>query len=194
MTVRTIVKSRFDNKSIKDIVRSALLLVCWALVGATTHAYDFPRSYTEKFEGRTLVPVEGLWLWNSGAIVEIKANSTGAITLTLLDTPDPDIDTPVVIGTGTFAGKENTYDVQLVTKGNLIDRKANRGKADFVLTINNNRRLSLSPYSTSLKVNLWRLVPYLFRFSVRHDAKPDRLDGAIRLWPLQGSPENPIVL
>lgn len=153
-----------------------------------------PQSAIERFGNRSLLPIEGVWKWNSGAMVVIEENGSGRITVTLIDSPDPTVDTPLVIGTGNFGGTDKTYNLELVTNGKTAERRKNSGKAKFVAKITDSGRLSLTPYSTRLRVNAWRLLPYLFRFSVTSNKEPNGLDGAIRIWPPLGSPEFPVIL
>lgn len=164
------------------------------ILNISSQAFDVPTKLTKRFDGRTLTPIEGVWLWNNGALVSIAADSRGQIVLTLEDSPDPFIVTPVVIGTGKFGGIEGTYDVELKVSSNLSERKNKFKKARFILKLTDKGRLSLSPYSTGLKINAWRLIPYLFRFSVSENKEPNNKDGAIRVWPPYGSPEFPIIL
>lgn len=172
-------------------VSAILLIICFC----SAIAYDdLPLTETQRFEGRILTPVEGLWLWNSGALVAIEANANGGVTLTLVDSPDPLLDTPQIIGTGTYGGSPGTYNMQLKTKGDANSKLVGKKEAKFIAKISDGNRLKLSPYSNSLKINLWRLVPYLFRYSVHRERQPDDIDGAIRVFPLLGSPEFPVVL
>lgn len=174
-------------------LRSIVLLIV-ALTGIACYAYDVPSYATERFGTRPLRAAEGVWLWDSGALVTIEADEQGVITLTLVDSPDPLIDTPCVIGTGRFAGQPNTYNIELVTEGDVMKKNNLGKKARFIAKIINNSRLSLSPYSTGLKINAWRMIPYLLRISVTQQKAPDAIDGAIRVWPNLGTPEFPVIL
>lgn len=153
-----------------------------------------PKKVIERFGERNLLPIEGVWQWNSGAMVVIESIGNGRIVLTLVESPDPLVDTPKVIGSGQFGGTENTYNIELTTQGSIAENPGKKGTAKFIAKITNGGRLSLTPYSTGIKVNVWRLVPYLFRFSVTKEKKPANLDGAIKIWPALGSPEFPVIL
>ena len=149
----------------------------------------------EKFEERVLTPIEGVWLWNSGAIVAIEADTRGSLTLTLEDSPDPELKTPCVIGTGTYSGASATYNVDLLPNVDLVRKKSKIGVEKVRLQcIVDGSRLKIKPYSTGYTVSLWRLIPYLFRMSVTRKNEPDNLYGAIRVWPPVGSSELPVVL
>ena len=170
---------------------AAILVTVTALA---CRGYDVPESVTEPFNGRHLTPIEGVWLWNSGALVTIQADGQGAILLTLVDSPDPLVETPQVIGNGHFGGNAGTYNLEFITTGDLKEKSWKSGTVKYVAKLTGENRISLTPYNTGLKVNAWRLIPYLFRFSVSKDKKPSGIDGAIKVWPPLGSPEFPVVL
>ena len=156
-------------------------------------AYDVPERVREMFAHRAVTPVEGAWLWSSGALVTIESDAHGNLTLTLVDSPDALIDTPQVIGSGHFGGTPATYVLELKTRGDAETRMMSERTAKFTARLSDGR-LTLTPYSSGYKVNIRRLVPYLFRFSVTKDKEPAGIDGAIRVWPTVGSPEFPVTL
>ena len=54
----------------------------------------------------------------------------------------------------------------------------------FTISLSEEGRLIIVPVIDKLKFNLWRLLPYMFRNSVRHvNNRPDNLDGAIKIFP-----------
>lgn len=177
-----------------QVLRRLVWLTVFLAAVIPLRAYDFDPELKRPFEGRQLTPIEGLWLWNTGAVVSIQADARGAITLTLVGTPDPYIETPVIIGTGAFSGSQDSYNIELKTSGQLKAHDNKGKRARFMARIQDGDRLSLTPYSTGIHVNVWRLVPYLFRFSVGKKDAPAGLDGAVRIWPGNGNPLFPVVL
>lgn len=173
------------------ILVTALILL---LVDAPAGAVTLSESWVKRFEGRELTPVEGLWLWNSGALVAISSDSRGHIVLELIDSPDPLVVTPIVIGEGTFGGTPDTYNLKFYGVTKKTNTLSRRHTTSYIAKLSENTRLSLTPYSSGLKINAWRLIPYLFRFSVSRNEPPSGVEGAIRVWPPSGSPEFPIVL
>lgn len=171
-----------------------LILVFMTFCISVTKAVDVPQNVIARFGDRALLPIEGVWMWNSGATVAIESATNGRITLILVDSPDPTMDTPLKIGEGEFGGAAGTYIVRLLTSGDLKGKRTDMRSTNFIVKLTDKGRLSLTPYSTGLKVHLWRLVPYLFRFSVSKDKAPAGLDGAIRIWPPLGTPEFPVIL
>lgn len=177
---------------------SALLRIAIAtlamLFSVDIAAYDVQSSYKTRFDNRVLTPVDGLWLWSSGAIVAIETNVNGNMRLTLVESPDPAIDTPTVIGTGRFTGDPNKFELKL--KRNPNGKNSSERKTyNFVAELSHDNQLSLEPKKTGgLKLNLWRLLPYLFRMSVVKTEKDTPTDGAIKIWPSTGHPQFPVIL
>lgn len=169
----------------------AALLVCFT--GAVS-AFDVPQRFVGQFKNRILTPVEGLWLWNSGALVTITADSRGELLLTLVDSPDPLVEVPKVIGTGRFGGRDGSYNLEFVTDTRGEKTRPLPKKIKMSGSLTSDGKLELTPDRSGLKINLWRLVPYLFRFSVSKGAEPTGYEGAIRVWPVSPNPDMPVVL
>ncbi len=169
------------------------LVVSWVVAVMAAAGYVVPESVLAEFEGRRLTPIEGVWVWSSGATVAIVADERGNITMTLLDSPDPIVEVPQVMGAGSFAGKQNSYNVRLSSSIDNATGRFKSKKQQCILTIADGMLL-IAPYSTGYRVNLWRLVPYLFRFSVTKDKAPDGAEGAVRVYPIRANPLIPPVL
>ena len=128
-----------------------------------------------------------------GAIVRLQnsPDASGDLDVIILDSPD------FALAPGTCVGKlkrtvrHNVYDLALadrVHKG----KKGAAGtlRSTFTAEFTPEGRMLLKPYKKSWSVNVFRLLPYLFRVSVhRTDTRPDNLDGAVRLSP---SPYYPV--
>lgn len=171
----------------------AICLAIVAIIAALGHTFEIPETYTASFKGAVLTPVDGVWMWNSGAVVSIKSDSNGGFDITLLDSPDPDIQTPEKIGHGYFSGTPGKYDVELFSKKGLRHKHPFSNKVSFVATVSEHGRLILTPQN-KVWIDAWRIIPYLFRVSVRRTSPPDKTETAIRIWPRTGSPEMPVVL
>lgn len=178
------------------MTRPRLVTLICAAVLAVLHiaAYELSDSVTQRFGSHPLTPIEGIWVWNSGAVVAITGDTAGNISLELIDSNDPLVATPINIGYGTFAGKPGSYTINLYTVSDKSRGKLSKRTTKYIATLADSSRLTLTPYSTGLKINAWRLIPYLFRFSVSRKDPPTGIEGAIRIWPPYGSPEFPIVL
>lgn len=174
-------------------VRTLMAAIALACMPAAL-AVDIDPAVTKRFDGRALAPAEGVWLWSSGALVAVESDISGNLVMTMVDSPDPLETVPRVIGHATFTGAESTYDIELATAGDLNTDNAAQRTARFTGRFSRDGHLSLTPYSTGLRINVRRLVPYLFRVSVSRPEQPKNLEGAVRVWPDRGTPDNPIVL
>lgn len=151
-------------------------------------------SVTARFEGRALRDIEGVWQWKTGATVAISVDDRGLVELVLVDTTDPLIDTPQVMGTGTFGGKKGLYHLKLHSGTNRDSGTFDESTHDFVAQIDNDGQLILKPFSTGYKISVRRLLPYLFRLSITNQSAPDGIEGARRIYPRYGTPDFPVVL
>lgn len=180
-------------------IRAAALAAMLAAAGVFSDAAAYevePQSAAAHFAGRSdLTPVEGIWLWNSGALVSIESDYRGALRLILIYSPDPLIDTPCDIGTGTFGGSEGTYILDLSTIGDATHRQTPGKKTQrFVARLGSAGQLSLKPFTSGFNFNPLRMLPYLFRIGVTSSQSPDGIDGAVRVYPLTPTQQVPIVL
>lgn len=157
---------------------------------ASSHASTLDiDSIKSSMSSRPLMPLEGIWeLTADGAVVAIeriedpRRGRTSTYCLTALSMPDRSITPGTIMGTAAESSDVHKFDAKIYTKssdGQLTS------PADFILTLDNdNTRMSMSHYRRGLRVNLWRMVPYMFRYSVgTRDERPRGLDGMIKVYP-----------
>lgn len=135
------------------------------------------------FSGSRLAPIEGVWrISGSEGIFAIIADpATIFYKLIVVDSPDQNVIPGTVMGACTEAGRLNHFDARIFTKGTI--EKMSSPKR-FTISLSEEGRLVIVPVIDKLKFNLWRLLPYMFRNSVRHvNNRPDNLDGAIKIFP-----------
>ncbi|MBD5171446.1 MAG: hypothetical protein HDT07_05485 [Bacteroidales bacterium] len=175
-------------------LRPLLFAVC-LLTAARAVCFNVADSLKTRFENRPLLPVEGIWQWNDRAVIMIEGDETGRLDITLLHSPDPSVETPLAIGNGYPGGKARQFIIEM-DKDFKPKRLPTKKRARFIATIDSDRRLILTPYSTgiNIKLSLWRALPYLGRISASREKQPDGLIGAWRLYPRTPDPINPIVL
>jgi hypothetical protein len=54
----------------------------------------------------------------------------------------------------------------------------------FILNHSDDGRLSFVEHKTGVKVNLWRMVPYMFRYSIStQNNRPEEMNGCIKIFP-----------
>lgn len=136
-----------------------------------------------RLEGRTLAPVEGVWRisGSDGMFAVVADAGTIFYRIVVIDSPDRSVLPGTVMGACTAAGRADSYDAWLYTSGEagLLSRPKR-----FTLSLADDGRLIMVPVVNKLKLNLWRLLPYMFRMSVsRVNDRPNNLDGAVRVYP-----------
>ena len=113
----------------------------------------------------------------------------------VVHTPDLGIAPGTVMGTARTSGKAGMYDASIF-RSFTADGKGHRPQRLAITVDIATGMLRFDPYKQGWRVNLRRLIPYLFRVTVqREDSRPDGLDGAMRVYPAPPpSIQNPIVL
>lgn len=142
--------------------------------------------------------IEGIWQFTEdGAYVVIeqaqadKMPARGIVMyqMVVLESPRLSVRPGTVMGYATLTAKADCYDAYVYTDfdGGAILSKAER----FTLTLKDSR-LQFKRHKSGVKINLWRFVPYMFRYSVKtYDERPKDLDGCIKIYPLPATPVYP---
>lgn len=155
--------------------------------------YDNPDSVRGAMARRALHRIEGIWSFPSdgGAVVIERysdpsvAGTGGAMhyRMVVLRSPCRSLRPGTVMGYLSATAKPGIYSAQIYTAGD--GGPTLRRPKDFTLTLVDDAHLSFRRHSRKLKVNLWRLIPYMSRISMRlsdSDAPTD-LDGCTRVFP-----------
>lgn len=139
----------------------------------------------EIIDSRGADPLAGIWrIGSDGATVAFlpEASAQSGFDIVILDSPDMSVIPGRKIGRAAATGKIGTYDATFQQL-----RSPGKKSVRCIITLGKDGRLSLDYYKQGYSVRLWRLLPYLFRFSVsRNDTRPASVDGAIRMYPPTG--------
>lgn len=135
-----------------------------------------------------LDPLEGIWeMTADGAVIAIERENAAARTitstyrLTTISMPDRSVAPGTLMGRAIPTSDPRKFDAVIYTES--ADERL-KSPANFIISLTDDERLSLSHYRRGLYVNLWRMVPYMFRYSVgSRDERPRGLDGMVRLYP-----------
>lgn len=155
--------------------------------------YDNIDSVRSAMERRPLHRIEGIWAFPSdGASVAIErwddatvAGTSEAVgyRIVVLRSPCRSLRPGTVMGHLSATAKPGVYAAEIYTAGNggptLMKPKG------FTLTLVDDAHLTFRQHSRKIRVNLWRLLPYMSRISMRvsdSDAPTD-IDGCTRLFP-----------
>lgn len=146
---------------------------------------DVAMAIMEDISCRNADPIEGIWrLRGENSVIGIKAVGIDRYEMVVIDCPMPEVTPGTVMGTLRNVAKDGTYDADISTR---LSGKGGMGKktADFVLTLRDDGRVfTMRHYFKGTAVRLWRLVPYLFRYSVKNvDNRPEDMDGCVKVWP-----------
>ncbi len=131
----------------------------------------------------------GIWRqMPAGAVFEIQpvSGDKDEFRLVLLTSDDLSIPPGSAFGTMRRSAIAGTFDAELLHNPKNAGSWRNHAKKQrCTIEIEaDNSRLIFKPYKSKLSVNFSRLLPYLFRFSVKHEeTRPEGLDGAVRIAP-----------
>lgn len=133
-----------------------------------------------------------MWRTGAGAIFDIVPAGGGNFSLMLLDSPDLTAPCPSTIGTMAPTGTPYTYEASLSAD---ITTAGSKKKHTCIIYINpESSTLTFTAYRRGKQVSLWRLLPYMFRISVKDvDTRPRGIDGAVRIAPGRNIPK-PVTL
>lgn len=143
---------------------------------------DFTNADTY-FSESGLKPIEGVWRFSGseGMFAIVADPATIFYKIIVVDSPDQNVLPGTVMGVCTEVGRQNHFDAQIFTADEM---GVMSGTHRFTISLSDEGRLVIVPVVNKLKFNLWRLLPYMFRHSVKRvNNRPDNLDGAIRLYP-----------
>ena len=144
---------------------------------------------------QALAPIEGVWMTSAGAYIAISANGINTYTMTILHSPDLSILPGTIMGSAHLSGKVGMYDASIF-RNFTPDGKGHHSQQLAITVDVSTGMMRFDPYKQGWRINLRRLIPYLFRVTVqREDTRPDGLEGAMRIFPpAPPSIQNPIAL
>lgn len=195
-------------------ILAALLTVAFAVTAAEAvqpASPAAPRARSERLEGydteaevrarlssMPLHPVEGLWEFPAdGGMVAVErcaliAGGTRQYRMVVVSVANRALLPGTVLGTFAATAQANVYDGQFFTALSADGMTPTSPRQAILELDGETSRLSMRRVRKGLTVNLWRLLPYIFRFSVtRRDDSPRNLDGWIRLFPPPAVPAEP---
>lgn len=138
-------------------------------------------------------PLEGVWrIAGDGAVFAVLPGEGGdTFRLVIVDSPDMSVLPMTEFGTARRTAVAGRYDACM--SASLTSGAAVRRDRNLIISLSDDGRLIFEPYKKGLKLNLWRVLPYMFRFSVAaQDTRPSDIDGAVRLYPA-GDAVKPLV-
>lgn len=169
-----------------------LILLLFSASNAAAHTRMSWQEACEIIDSRGADPLIGIWrIGPDGAIIAIIPTyaASGQFDIYLLDSPDMSVIPGERIGSASATRQLATYDAVLANLGKLLQKNQR-----FIITIERDGSLAFKSYKKGKRLSLWRLAPYLFRYSVsEQNTRPSSVDGAVRLYPSNG-PAGPTIL
>ncbi len=170
---------------------AAAMLICVA-AATVSHAQTWNQAAIDSaLTSHHLNIIEGVWQFpDDGARLLILRSTSTTYEIILLDSPRLDVRPGIVIGKAKVTPTSRTYDAEL--SSNPSGDKSLR-KSTSKLVVTPGGMLRLSPYSQGYSISFRRWIPYLFRLTFKRTDKPDGLNGAVKVYPLQDSEYKPVL-
>lgn len=162
--------------------------------GTVLSGFSDPDSVAATMAELPLCPAEGIWqMAADGATFAIVREDDASepmprrLRMVMVDSPNRRVRPGTVIGHAVPTVKPGVYEAKLYTKirelGGLdVPRK-------FLLTVGkDDSTLTMQPFKSPVKLNLLRLIPYMYRAVHLQQSRPDGLDGAVRIYPYVPNP------
>ncbi len=143
--------------------------------------------------------IEGIWQFTSdGVTVVIERKQTNkhsivkGYTIKVVESPNRIIRPGTLMGHIEPTASQKSYEARMYTNNmgsTLVMSKK------FTLTLDDDdSRLVFNQHKSSISVNLWRFIPYMWRYSLRSNNKPKSSHGCIRIYPEPELPLQPVYL
>ena len=144
--------------------------------------------------------IEGVWQFvDDGATIAIEKFNPDNISgtqsnfyrIVIIKSPMRAIEPGTVMGYVISTAKRNIFDAHIYTSGGLSGLLSM--PKTFTLNLSDDNLLSFNEYKTEININLWRLLPYIYRVGVSvKNTRPKGLDGCFRVFPASNQkPLNP---
>ena len=150
-----------------------------------------------------LCPAEGMWqMADDGALFVIERADAAdpglapaRLRIIMIRSPWRSIRPGTVLGHAVPTPKPGVYEARMYSS--IAHRTGLNIPRKFLLSLNSESNLlTIEPFRSPLKLNLFRLLPYLYRRVLTvQDSRPRGLDGAVRVFPAESRhPLTPVYL
>ena len=195
-------------------MRFLFTLICLSALSLTASAYGFVdllpstsavdtaftrQSFTARLDSCGIHRIEGLWDFEgAGALIAIERAETAprgpfGYRMVMVSSPDRLIRRGTVMGHIEPTPKPDTYNARIYTEasGSTLSM-AKR----FTLTLSDDGTgLTFEQFKNPITVNLWRLLPYLWRYTVYPTPNPkEPIKGCVKVYPNPQHQREPVYL
>lgn len=144
-------------------------------------------AFMERMHDTPLHHIEGVWRFPADgteiAILRPKESGESAdcYEIILLHGANRALRTGTIVGMATPAAKRGYYEARLYTRstGSLLYSP----KSFYLKTEDEDTRLIFELQKGAFSVNLWRLLPYMWRYSVHKNQDSRHVAGCVRVYP-----------
>lgn len=153
------------------------------------YEYD---SVISRLSQAPLHDIEGIWQFvdNGTTIVieqfnpdEIAREQSHLYRIVILNSARLSIEPGTIMGYASITTKENCFDARIFSDGKLTGILS-RPKTLTLNLSDDTSRLSFNEYKKEIKINLWKLIPYIYRVGISvKNTRPKGLDGCIKIYP-----------
>lgn len=160
--------------------------------------YVDPDSVTARMAESPLVPVEGMWqMLDGGATFALERHADPSLPmaaqpecfrLVMVRAPGRLLRPGTLIGYAVATADCGVYEARIYTDF-AVENRLGVARTFTLHLAADGSVLTFKPRKSRVTVNLFRLLPYMYRNVVRlRDNRPDNLDGAVRIYPYVASP------
>lgn len=154
-------------------------------------------------DSRPLHHIEGIWMMTetsakvaieleSGPTNSARSTDATAYRMVLLTSPNRALRPGTLMGRIVPSAKEGIYQAEIYSSA-IGSRLSNPAKFTVELDKTDNR-IILTRHQNAFSVNLWRALPYMWRYVVRKNQPTPTYHGCVRLYPPPVPPLQPIYL
>jgi len=172
-------------------------------VSAVVGGYDDADSVATRLSRLPLCPVEGIWRMTAagGATFAVERAEPSAdhapdrLLMIMIRSPWRSIRPGTILGHLEPTARPGVYEARIYS--GFAQRTGLSLPRSFLLKLNADRTmLTFSPFKSPLKLNLFKLLPYMYRRVVElQPSRPDNLSGAVKVTPVaDGHPLTPVYL
>lgn len=192
-----------------SLLLSVILLSAFSAAGAlpcgessVASGYSDEDSVVRRLSISPLHRVEGIWRFpGSGATVVIERVTGGAslpdavtYRMVVLRSENASIRPGTVMGYLEPSADSNKFSGKLFTHSGEPG-VLSRAKRFTLKLVESGSRFTLTAVKSKYSVNLWRLLPYMFRYSVRENrSRGEAPQGCVKVFPVPEIPAEPVYL